>query len=97
LVLLSNVDGLYSGNPADASAELIREVGPDDDLSRFVQGVKSEAGRGGMASKYTTARKVAAAGIRVIIANGTVPDIIVRLFEKPRETPHTLFVPVQGA
>ncbi len=97
LVLLSNVDGLFRGNPADASAELIREVGPNDDLSRFVQGVKSEAGRGGMASKYATARKVAAAGIRVIIANGTVPDIVVRLFERPLETPHTLFVPAHVA
>ncbi len=93
LILLSNVDGLYSGDPSDKDAYLIREVRRGDDFSHAVQGGgTSPAGRGGMASKYATARQAAAAGIRVVIANGTVPGIIRRLTERPEETPHTLFV-----
>lgn len=92
LILLSNVDGLYSGDPADIGSRLIRRVSPSDDLAHVVQNGTSSGGRGGMASKYLTARKVAAEGIKVVIANGTVPDIIIRLMEKPEETPHTLFI-----
>lgn len=93
LVLLSNVDGLYDGDPASSESNLIREVMPDDDLSRFVQDGTSSAGRGGMASKYNTARKVAAAGIKVVIANGKKNDILVRLAEDAESTPHTVFIP----
>ncbi len=97
LILLSNVDGLYDGDPADNESRLIREVKPEDDLAHVVQSGKSTAGRGGMASKYITARKVAGHGISVVIANGTVPDIIIRLIENKEETPHTLFIPSPAA
>ncbi len=93
LILLSNVDGLYSGDPADAASRLIREVRPADDLSHAVKSNMSSVGRGGMKSKYDIARKVAAAGIKVIIANGMTPDILIRLTEDPDITPHTLFIP----
>ena len=46
-----------------------------------------------MHSKYTTASKVAQAGIRVIIANGERPDILLDLIERPDETVHTEFLP----
>ncbi len=93
LVLLSNVDGLYDGDPASPESSLIREVKPEDDLSKYVQEGTSTAGRGGMASKYNTARKVAAAGIRVVIANGKKSDILIRLTEDAESTPHTAFIP----
>ena len=44
-----------------------------------------------MHSKYTTARKVSQAGIRVIIANGERDNILIDLIERPEETPHTEF------
>ncbi len=93
LILLSDVDGLYDGNPSEASSSLVRRVEPSDDLAHVIQSRKSTAGRGGMASKYETARRVASAGINVVIANGTVPGIIPALIEHPEETPHTFFVP----
>ena len=91
LILLSNIDGIYTGNPADPQALLIKEVDPGTDLSQYIQTEKSSAGRGGMQSKYATASKIQSSGIRVIIANGKRENILVDLIERPNETPHTEF------
>jgi glutamate 5-kinase len=91
LILLSNIDGIYNTHPDDPDAELIRKVAPGRDLSEYIQPEKSAFGRGGMHSKYTTARKVSQAGIRVIIANGERDNILIDLIEKTTETPHTEF------
>ena len=93
LVLLSNIDGIYDGNPTDPQSRIIPEVAPGRDLSEYIQTTKSSAGRGGMVSKYTTATRVQEAGIQVIIANGKTPDILINLIEHPMETMHTEFVP----
>jgi len=91
LVLLSNIDGIYTTHPDDPQAELIRKVAPGRDLSDYIQPEKSAFGRGGMHSKYTTASKVSQAGIQVIIANGERENILVDLTLRPDETPHTEF------
>jgi glutamate 5-kinase len=91
LILLSNIDGIYTGNPADPQSQLIKEVEPGTDLSQYIQTEKSSAGRGGMQSKYATASKIQAAGIRVIIANGKRENILIDLFENKDQTPHTEF------
>ena len=91
LVLLSNIDGIYTGHPDDPQSQLIKEVAPDTDLSQYIQTEKSAAGRGGMQSKYATATRVQQAGIRVIIANGKRENILIDLVERPAETPHTEF------
>ena len=91
LILLSNIDGIYTGNPDDPASQLICRVEPGTDLSQDIQPEKSAFGRGGMHSKYTTASKVQQAGIRVIIANGERDDILVDLAERAATTPHTEF------
>ena len=91
LILLSNIDGIYTTHPDDPDAELISKVAPGCDLSEYIQPEKSAFGRGGMHSKYTTASKVSQAGIHVIIANGERENILIDLFERPEETPHTEF------
>ena len=91
LILLSNIDGIYSGNPDDPQSQLIREVEKGADLSQYIQTEKSAIGRGGMHSKYTTASKLSQQGIRVIIANGERENILIDLVERPQETPHTDF------
>lgn len=91
LILLSNIDGIYDGNPSDPSSKVIRTVKPTDSLEQFIQQTKSSAGRGGMESKYATARGVAASGINVIIANGNRDNILVDLMQHPSETIHTEF------
>ncbi len=93
LILLSNIDGIFTTHPDDPTAELIREVAPGRDLSEYIQPEKSAFGRGGMHSKYTTASKVQKAGIRVIIANGERDNILTDLLEHHQNVPHTEFIP----
>ena len=93
LILLSNIDGIYTGHPDDPQSQLIREVEPSRDLSDYIQPEKSAFGRGGMHSKYTTATKVQQAGIRVIIANGERDDILIDLLQDQKDVPHTTFIP----
>ena len=81
LVLLSNIDGIFDRHPDDPEAQLIRRVERGHDLTEYIQPEKSAFGRGGMHSKYTTAKKVQEAGIRVIIANGETEDILKRIIE----------------
>ena len=92
LIILSNIDGIYTGNPSDHDSRLIPTIRPGDDLSRYIQAEKSAFGRGGMHSKYTTACRVQAAGIPVIIANGKRDNILVDVINNPANTPHTEFV-----
>lgn len=92
LILLSNIDGIYTGDPKDPASQLIREVKPEDNLDEYIQSKKSSAGRGGMESKYHTAREVAASGIRVMIANGKSENILPRLLKDPKRTKHTEFL-----
>jgi len=92
LILLSNIDGIYTGHPDDPESEIIRNVAPGTDLSQYIKAEKSAFGRGGMHSKYTTAQKVQQAGIRVIIANGERDDILIDLMQHPETTPHTEFI-----
>ena len=93
LVLLSNIDGIYTGRPDDPASKLIHEVAPDTDLSQYIQTEKSSAGRGGMQSKYATATRVQKSGIQVVIANGKRENILIDLVERREETPHTEFTP----
>ena len=46
-----------------------------------------------MMTKTNIARKVAEEGIKVIIANGTIDDILIHLVERPESTLHTEFSP----
>lgn len=96
LVILSNIDGIYNGSPADPQSEVIREVAPGRDLSDYIQQEKSGFGRGGMTTKCTVARRVADEGIRVIIANGRREDILTDLVRRPDSVVHTEFVPAGG-
>ncbi len=91
LILLSNIDGIYTGDPAAPQSQLIKEVTPGTDLSQYIQTEKSSAGRGGMQSKYATASKIQQSGIRVIIANGKRENVLIDLMEHPETTPHTVF------
>ena len=70
LVLLSDVDGLYEGDPRRAASRKITEVTDDSDLAgvRLGRGGGSGLGTGGMASKVAAAKIAAAAGVRALVA-----------------------------
>ena len=94
LILLSNIDGIFTGRPEDPASQLIRTVEPGADISSYIQTEKSAFGRGGMSSKYQTATRTAQAGIHVIIANGTRANVLIDLVEHANTTPHTAFIPL---
>ncbi len=80
LIILSNINGLYNGDPSDSVSTVIREIHPDDKpITNIIQKKKSSAGRGGMQTKYNIARKVSEEGIEVIIANGRTPGMLLSL------------------
>ena len=71
LILLTNVDGIYNGNPADPTAHLIEKISSSTpEIANYISASKSSFGRGGMLTKYAMAKKSADLGIQVYIANG---------------------------
>jgi glutamate 5-kinase len=80
LVLLTDTDGLYSGDPrSDPDARLIDEVADLAELERYDIGMStSPLGSGGMRSKVVAAEMATAAGIPVTIASGLDPEATAR-------------------
>ena len=96
LIVLTNVNGIYDGDPKLPGSSVICEVNEAGiDFSSFVSSGRSQFGRGGMITKSTIANKVARLGIAVHIANGTNNNILTDLLEN--EVVHTRFVPNKKA
>jgi glutamate 5-kinase len=80
LVLLTNVDGLYTASPVlDPSATRIGELPAIDDEALSRTAGLSSGGTGGMASKLEAARIAVAEGTTVVIANGGEPGVLERV------------------
>lgn len=83
LILLSDIDGLYTANPReDHTAKLIpevRELTPE--ILASAGGSGSAIGTGGMQTKLTAAQMVMNNGCDMIIANGENPDILYDILE----------------
>lgn len=79
LIILSNIDGIYDGSPADSQSSVIRRVAVGQTLEQYIQTSRSARGRGGMGTKSRISQKVAGEGIEVIIANGTRDGILTDL------------------
>lgn len=92
LIILSNIDGIYNGSPANPESKVIREIQKGQDISDFIQTTKSTFGRGGMGTKTTIARKIADEGIDVFIANGKTDNILLKLLDKKADVICTRFV-----
>ena len=82
LVLLTNVDGLYSDDPqSNPDAKLVATVPHiSKSVTDLAAATKSDLGTGGMRSKLRAARLATAAGESVVIANGSVDRILDRIF-----------------
>lgn len=97
LVILSNIDGIFDGDPRNPDSRLIPVVARQDDVSNVIVTEKSGFGRGGMMTKHRIARKVSDEGIEVIIANGRREDILTDiLITRNPLTPCTRFLPSQN-
>lgn len=93
LVLLTNVDGLYSTDPrTDPTARLVTSVSHiDRSVVELAQSTTSALGTGGMRSKLRAARSATAAGGAVIMANGSREGILDEIFAGA--SVGTLFLP----
>jgi len=93
LVLLSDVDGLYPGDPHRTPGlqvlPLVEAITPD--LLQLAGGPGSDGGVGGMRTKLEAARICLAAGIPMIIAAGSRPGVLREIVGG--EVPGTLFRP----
>ena len=78
LILLSDIDGLYDGDPhRDPTAHLIPTVPClDEHIMALGGGSGSTLGTGGMATKLKAARIVTEAGCEMVIANGAKPALL---------------------
>lgn len=83
LVILSDIDGLYDGDPhKNPDAKLIPVVTEIDSHIEEIAGDAGTAfGSGGMATKINAAKIANEAGIDMIIMNGKNPDKLYELFE----------------
>jgi glutamate 5-kinase len=85
--VLSDVDALFTKDPArHPDAELVREVGDLSDLGRYEIGMSSShLGSGGMRSKVLAAEMATAAGVPVVICNGTRAGTLVSALSDQHE------------
>ena len=93
LVLLTNVDGLYSDDPGTHPDATLLATVPhiDKSVTELAAASKSELGTGGMKSKLRAARLATAAGEAVVMANGSIDGILDRVLAA--EPVGTLFLP----
>lgn len=83
LIMLTDIDGLYTGHPDHEDSKLLHQVKVHDDVEKYVQkNEKAEGeGRGGMKSKLKIAKDTASKNIPTFIANGKNEDIILDILE----------------
>ncbi len=76
LMILSNIDGFYNGDPSEPSSEVLPLVKLSENAEQFVQSSRSTQGRGGMESKFETAKRCTEKGIETYLANGKRKNIL---------------------
>jgi glutamate 5-kinase len=80
LVLLSDVEGLYDGDPADPKSQIIPTVTKlDESIFALVRDKKTGLSKGGMASKLNAARMATLAGENVVITSGRDFSVLARI------------------
>ncbi len=94
LILLTNVDGVYTAAPDQPQSELIHTIHPNRSSEGIIiSAKKSNFGRGGMLTKYHIAAKLSGQGISVYIANGFKENILLDIIHETRHTAFTHFIP----
>jgi glutamate 5-kinase len=83
LVLLSDVAGLYSGDPrTDPAAQLVARVDDVDALDvAAIGGVGSYVGSGGMRTKVESARVAVRSATHAVVADARRPDVVAEVLD----------------
>ena len=89
LIILSDVDGLYSHMGKKEVIDTVKEINAE--IERLACGTDKETCVGGMSTKIKAARAVNEAGIPMVIANGKAKEVLTRIVNKERVG--TVFVP----
>lgn len=81
LILLSDIDGLYTDNPRlNPNAQKIDEVDAiTEEILTLAKGNGAALGTGGMATKLSAAKIACAAGVHMVIANSFEPQVLTRI------------------
>lgn len=83
LIILTNVDGVFDGDPSQPGTKVIHEYDPNKiSLHEIASGKKSGFGRGGILTKCQTSEKIAGIGIPVHIANGKAENVVLRILDR---------------
>ncbi len=83
LVMLTDVDGLYTGNPSEEGVKFIPEVDKiNSEIISYAQGTGSSLGSGGMLTKIEAAQIATEAGIDTVIIGNRDPKLLYDLFER---------------
>jgi glutamate 5-kinase len=97
LIILSDIDGLYAGNPQTSPdvphIPVVNEITPE--IEQYAGGAGTLTGTGGMRTKIVAARIAVAAGVPTVIANGHTPNIIHSVLQGDARC--TLFKPGESA
>jgi glutamate 5-kinase len=95
LVILTDVEGIYTADPSSDGARILEVVEDLNDLEELTQGPAggrgSGLGRGGIKTKLEAAKIATHSGCAVIVAGGKLPAVIDRIFAG--ENAGTLFLP----
>jgi len=93
LVTLTDVSGVYTGNPKrDPDAELIEAVGRNYDAVERIVEESASGSFGGIRTKVRGARTVSEHGIPAIIARSTEPDVLEKVATE--QSVGTIFIPI---
>ena len=83
VVLMSDIDGLYTADPHThpeaALIPVVEEITPE--IEQLAGGVGSSLGTGGMLTKVTAAKRATAAGVDMIITNGSHAEVLYDIVE----------------
>ncbi|MCL1970691.1 MAG: glutamate 5-kinase [Candidatus Bathyarchaeota archaeon] len=96
VVILSDVDGLYTSDPSESGAELIRVVEDVSDVLKWSLRGKSKRGRGGIQSKVRAAEIAVNCGIPVVISNSRRDNVLVDILASEWGAVGTFFRPKRG-
>jgi glutamate 5-kinase len=81
LIILSNVEGVFTSHPSDPTAKIIHLIKNKQDWPT-ISSAKSAQGRGGMISKIATARKMSLLGITTHIASSQEAQVLLRILDQ---------------
>jgi glutamate 5-kinase len=83
LIILSDIDGFYDSDPRNNDdAKLLSEITEiTPELEECAGGAGSNLGTGGMITKLTAAKTATGAGVDMVLANGSEPNILLEILD----------------